>query len=901
MTDIALAEHITTRSIDLYGDQPKDLQVEAVTSLVRGKHTFVRVGTGFGKTRISEMYFGLFDKKVVVLVLNPLDSLGDDQVREKKLVNINAINLNKMTLNMDTVNKIKRGAFSFVYLSPEVFLNSSIFTELFFSDEFQDILSLVVVDEAHMIYLWGLVVSKQSKSLIIFARLEDQAVFRPGYGHLGTRIMATNNIPVLLLSATCRPVAVSAITTSLMLQPSDINMINGELTRPEIRLIRIPMESTLSSCDDLLRIFAPASITSAADSVPMIIYSGTRNRTFQVMKVVNEARATPYHEYDPSDGFIRRFHSVTSDEDKVRVMDDFGSGKVPVISATMALGLGQNLKRVRCVVHMGRGDPAAIGQMVGRCGRDGNVGLGLLFMEPTRKNGRNALAEFGTGLDQDDDARMDALAVTNVCLRIAMNLDNKLGYIPLEPNDPKVLQERLREESLGFTKCKCSSCAPEEAMSLIKVIQQVTVSNFDSLLEAPSLVVKDSRIVTMTRKRRKNGHKGTCLYPRHVAEDLELHLLNSFEEFYYDYLGPRPEFPPAVFFGRAEAAAIVGSIDQIRAGGTTNLELLERVIGGQVFIGQIEALDGGLTEWTSGPVYQHHLRSVSELNRFIEAEGIRVREEMAAELLSLQAAAAARRQAGLDAKIRKKTESKAQAAAARTAARLLKAADQELERSRLRSEKAAYKACREEEKLARRKQEAECLAAAKAAAKAEREAQKAADRSSKLELQGAKMKTIPQTQKGKKMLKKTARQEQLALNLAGRKCRIEWNSEDTTMADGSTRDRLDWDRESHITTMDDEESMNKNTDMSPKDAEGCEGNQVVDRAGRLSKAGMVRWNNQAELVWPGPKSPRSWSHTGRHTHAKVQTRSQHNVAKIVRDSHTDPSVEALRLELARGA
>ncbi|KAA1074686.1 hypothetical protein PGT21_015897 [Puccinia graminis f. sp. tritici] len=80
MTDIALADHITKRSIDLYQDKPKDLQVDAVSSLVRGKHTFVRVGTGFGKTRISEMYFGLFNKKVVVLVLNPLDSLGDDQV-----------------------------------------------------------------------------------------------------------------------------------------------------------------------------------------------------------------------------------------------------------------------------------------------------------------------------------------------------------------------------------------------------------------------------------------------------------------------------------------------------------------------------------------------------------------------------------------------------------------------------------------------------------------------------------------------------------------------------------------------------------------------------------------------------------------------------------------------------
>ncbi|OAV93161.1 hypothetical protein PTTG_09030, partial [Puccinia triticina 1-1 BBBD Race 1] len=241
MSNSSLSEHITTRSIQLYQDEPKDLQVEAVSSLVQGKHTFVRVGTGFGKTRISEMFFGLFQKKVIVLVLNPLDSLGDDQVREKKLLKITAINLNKMTLSYDTVQKIKKGDFSFVYLSPEVFLNNLLFTELFFSNEFQDILLLIVVDEAHMIYLWGLVASKQSKSLIIFARLEDCAVFRPTYGLIGTRLMATNKVPVLLLSATCRPIAVSAITTSLMLQPSDINMIDGELTRPKIRFIRIKM------------------------------------------------------------------------------------------------------------------------------------------------------------------------------------------------------------------------------------------------------------------------------------------------------------------------------------------------------------------------------------------------------------------------------------------------------------------------------------------------------------------------------------------------------------------------------------------------------------------------------------------------------------------------------------
>ena len=80
MGDNLREKHIITKSVELYQDQPKDLQVEAVASLVQGKHTFVRAGTGFGKTRISEMFFGLFNRRVIVLVLNPLESLGDDQV-----------------------------------------------------------------------------------------------------------------------------------------------------------------------------------------------------------------------------------------------------------------------------------------------------------------------------------------------------------------------------------------------------------------------------------------------------------------------------------------------------------------------------------------------------------------------------------------------------------------------------------------------------------------------------------------------------------------------------------------------------------------------------------------------------------------------------------------------------
>ncbi|KAH9447418.1 hypothetical protein Pst134EA_029457 [Puccinia striiformis f. sp. tritici] len=655
----ALAGHITTGSVNLYHDQPKALQVEAVLSLVQGKHTFVRAETGYGKTRISEMFFGLFERRVVVLVLVPLDSLGDDQVREKKLVNITAINLNKMTLNWVTVRKIQKGNFSFVYLSPEVFLNSSLFTELFFSDAFQDILALIVVDEAHMVYLWGLVVSKQSKTLIIFVRLEDQGIFRVAYGHIGTCLMATNNIPVLLLTATCRPEAVSSITTSLMLQPSDLNMIDGELTRPEIRFIRIYMDSTLSSCDDLLRLFAPHSFTPADQAVPMIIYSGTRNRTFQVMKVVNEARKTKTHEYDPHDRFIRRYHSVTGDQEKARALEDFGNADVPVISATMALGLGQNLKRVRCVEHMGRGDPSAIVQMVGRCGRDGRPGLGLLFMERTRKNGKNKVSDFEEGKGQNNDDRMDALAVTPCCLRKVMTLDNKVGYIPLSDDDTNIHTERAREDSLGFSKCDCSTCMPAEAEALIKGFQQLTASNFDRGLKNPFSMSKDPTVVILTRKRDKQAHKGTCRYPLAVARELVQHLIYQFDEFYYNLLSTRAEFPPGVFFGLTQAETIVASIDQVRAGDDHDTSLMEGLIGGEEFDGQMECLDLAISSWLESDYYKLYLRDQERMDNFIDVEGRRLREEMAAELAKHQERAEGRRLAEQAAKVAAKAVEKA--------------------------------------------------------------------------------------------------------------------------------------------------------------------------------------------------------------------------------------------------
>ncbi|EFP74957.1 uncharacterized protein PGTG_01550 [Puccinia graminis f. sp. tritici CRL 75-36-700-3] len=459
-SDDKLKEFIIESSIKTYQQEPKRLQVDAVFNLARGRNTFLLAGTGFGKSRISEMYFNMIPKmkRAVVLVLNPLDSLGDNQVLEKEKAGFTAINLTKMNFNKKTADAILNGDYNFIYLSPEIFLNSKSFDQVYFSTTFQNRLALIVIDEAHMVYIWGLVESSTSKIVTsVHLRIEDYALFRPCYGKLGPHLLFRNDKPILLLSATCRPVAVEGIMKSLKLTDDNLDILRGELTRPEIRIIRVEMDYSLASSLDLVKVFPSANDVPDEEMVPSLIYSSSRNRTLIAMDVVDLARETPGAAFRSPSSCIRRFHSCTGDQDKVDCIDDFASGKFPLISCTMALGLGQNWKRVRMVTHLGRGDPASISQMFGRCGRDGRQGLAIMFVEKIRRNGKNSVDQFGQGTYQSDLDRLDALAITPVCLRVAFAIDNLLGYIPLSVDDPGYIQEKAREIKEGMTESNSDS------------------------------------------------------------------------------------------------------------------------------------------------------------------------------------------------------------------------------------------------------------------------------------------------------------------------------------------------------------------------------------------------------------------------------------------------------------
>ncbi|POW08637.1 hypothetical protein PSTT_07340 [Puccinia striiformis] len=74
--------------------------------------------------------------------------------------------------------------------------------------------------------------------------------------------------------------------------------------------------------------------------------------------------------------------------------------------------------------------------------------------------------------------RMDALAITPVCLRVVFNLDNMLGYVPLHNSDPNVMSEKKREADNNFPPCLCSNCDPKSAENLILALKHLTVDNF---------------------------------------------------------------------------------------------------------------------------------------------------------------------------------------------------------------------------------------------------------------------------------------------------------------------------------------------------------------------------------------------------------------------------------------
>ncbi len=303
-------------------------QLGAVEALADGRDVLAVLPTGGGKSAIYELA-GLLRAGPAVVV-SPLIALQDDQ-----LAHLHAVGLPAIVLNSQQSAGARAAALlascdssTFVFLSPEQLINQQTRQALQRARP-----GLFVVDEAHLISQWG----------------HD---FRPDYMLLGAQAQAVGAPVRLALTATAAPPVRSEIIRRLGLR--DPVVVIGDFDRPHIQL-SVHRARTLPDKErELVRVAGELA-------GPGIVYAATH------------ASAQAAHDTLAAAGEqVTLYHAGLPARARHEAMTAFTGGRVRIITATVAFGMGIDKADVRWVLHF---DPPpsldAYYQEFGRAGRDG--------------------------------------------------------------------------------------------------------------------------------------------------------------------------------------------------------------------------------------------------------------------------------------------------------------------------------------------------------------------------------------------------------------------------------------------------------------------------------------------------------------------------------------------------
>lgn len=159
-----------------------------------------------------------------VVIISPLQSLMDDQVRYLKSVGLTAIALHDQHPE-DELRKVEEGKYTYLFPSPEKMLNSCRWRKLLSCEVYHKSLISVVVDEGHCISQWGSSGSSKCPSL----------PFRVWYSNLGElRSLIANTVPSVVLTATACKSTKRDIFQTLNLNMKSVVIIERSPDKPNI-------------------------------------------------------------------------------------------------------------------------------------------------------------------------------------------------------------------------------------------------------------------------------------------------------------------------------------------------------------------------------------------------------------------------------------------------------------------------------------------------------------------------------------------------------------------------------------------------------------------------------------------------------------------------------------------
>jgi ATP-dependent DNA helicase RecQ len=303
-------------------------QREVITAILEGHDTVVVMPTGGGKSLCYQL--PALMKPGATIVISPLIALMKDQVDALAARNLPATFINSsipFEEQKARINGVRRGAYKLVYVAPERF-RSAHFVETLRSID----ISLFAIDEAHCISQWG----------------HD---FRPDYIRLRQAIEDVGRPQIAALTATATPYVRSDIIEQLNLHEPRA-FVSG-FDRPNLSI------NVLHTQKEREKITHIKSLASSSGSG--IIYTSTRKAVEQVTGRLRSASLN-----------VIGYHAGMDEAARSAAQDDFMSGRVQMIVATNAFGMGIDKPDIRFVVHYQMpGSIEAYYQEIGRAGRDG--------------------------------------------------------------------------------------------------------------------------------------------------------------------------------------------------------------------------------------------------------------------------------------------------------------------------------------------------------------------------------------------------------------------------------------------------------------------------------------------------------------------------------------------------
>jgi len=315
-------------------------QGEMVAAAEAGADVLFVAPTGSGKS-IAYWVPGIVAGGLTIVV-SPLIALMVDQVAHLHQIGVPAGCLHSQMPAPEragTMSRAAQGDLRFLYLAPE-----RIGTAGFLEWLGKLTVDRFVVDEAHCISSWG----------------HD---FRPEYRRLRTAIGACGRPPVGAFTATATPRVRSDIVASLGLR-DPVGKVTG-FVRANLTLSVLRCRGQAEKRDRLQARHWPTSGRS-------LVYCGTRGSADEVARLLTTAGVA-----------AASYHGAMEGAERQAVYEQFAAGRVRVIAATSAFGMGIDFPDIRQVVHYDfPGSLEDYYQQAGRAGRDGQPAECVLFYSP---------------------------------------------------------------------------------------------------------------------------------------------------------------------------------------------------------------------------------------------------------------------------------------------------------------------------------------------------------------------------------------------------------------------------------------------------------------------------------------------------------------------------------------